>query len=152
DEDDNNITLVKIRGIDNPIDTDMDPAMLEVEEKARDFINSSNTKAVPVPSREQAEVTTDSGNRFEEIKGEVDVKPGYYLIANVFEKEENYSHFARILSDRGIQPKSFVRKKNQYTYVYLDRYNTREEAERARDSQYDGKYTDDVWIFRVIGK
>lgn len=152
DEDDNNIKLVKIRGIDNPIDTDMDPAMLEVEEKARDFISSSNTKAVPLPSRKQLDTTTSSGKRFEEVKGESDLKPGYYLIANVFEKEENYSHFARMLSDRGIQPKSFVRKKNQYTYVYLDRYNTREEAERARDSQYDGKYTDDVWIFRVIGK
>ncbi len=159
DEDDNNIRLVKIQGIDNPIDTDVDAATSEIDKKARDFINSSIppkvpkekskvTPAVPVPS-----ATSDGvKKRYEEIKVEKDLSPGYYLIANVFETKENFSKFSRILSDRGIEPKSFLRPSNGYTYVYLERYTTETEAIKARDSQFNGKYTDATWILRVLKK
>lgn len=159
DEDDNNIRLVKIQGIDNPIDTDVDAATSEVDKKARDFINSSIpqkvpkekskvTPAVPIPSAQSDGVKKP----FEEIKGEKDLSPGYYLIANVFENKDNFSKFSRILSDRGIEAKSFLRTSNGYTYVYLERYTTEAEAIKARDSQFNGKYTDDTWILRVLKK
>lgn len=159
DDDDNNIQLAKIEGIDNPIDTDADANTSEVEEKARDFINSStptkdlNGKSIPptVKSIPSQKITGDK-KRYEETKGEADLSPGYYLIANVFKNEENFSKFMRILSDRGIQPKSFFRSLNQYTYVYLERYASEAEAVKARDSQFNGKYTDETWIFRVLDK
>lgn len=159
DDDDNNIQLIKIQGIDNPIDTDVDATTSEVEKKARDFINSSTSKKVPkeksIPSAAKsipAKKITGEKKRFEETKGEADLTPGYYLIAKVFKKEENFSKFTRILSDRGIQPKSFFRSFNQYTYVYLERYDTEAEVVKARDSQFNGKYTDEIWIFRVLDK
>ncbi len=159
DEDDNNIQLARIQGVDNPIDTDVDVTTSEVEKKARDFINSSTPKKVvkekslpPTAKSIPAKKIEGDKKRYEETKGEADLSPGYYLIANVFKNEENFSKFSRILSDRGIQPKSFLRSANGYTYVYLERYETEVEAVKARDSQFNGKYTDETWIFRVLDK
>ena len=56
------------------------------------------------------------------------------------------------LSDRGLDPKSFYRQENRYNYVYLERYDTIEEARRARNSKFNGRYTDDLWIFGVVPK
>lgn len=156
DEDDNNIELVKIRGVDNPIDTDIDLATSLVEKKARDFVNSSNgtgekTQYKKAPLDKSLEKTGDPEpkQRFEESQGEEDLIPGYYLIANVFEDQLNFDRFMGILSDHGLQPKSFFRKLNQYTYVYLERFDTLEEAKKAIDNQLNGQYTDETWIFRV---
>jgi hypothetical protein len=151
DEDDNSLDLPVIRGVDNPIDTDTDAATSKLEKKARDYVNSSNPKAIPVPAKNNQQVEAANEKQIEVIRGQPDIKPGFYLIANVFENEENFSRFARMLSDRGIEPRSFVRERNQYTYVYLDRYDTEAEAREARDSQYFGKYTDEIWILRVVG-
>ncbi len=159
DDDDNNIELVKIQGLDNPIDTEIDATTSEVEKKARDFISSSTSEKDPedksiIVSANTIPAKKIDGKkpRFEETTGEADLTPGYYLIANVFKKEENFAKFKRILSDKGIQPKSFFRSLNQYTYVYLERFDSELEANKARDSQFNGKYTDDTWIFHVSEK
>lgn len=158
DEDDNNIELVKIRGVDHPIDTDIDLAASLAEKKARDFVNSSTVPAekaqnkLVLPDKTvQKAKSPESRQPLEEIQGEADLIPGYYLVANVFENQQNFNRFMSILQDYGLQPKSFFRQLNQYTYVYLERYDTLEEAIKARDSQYDGQYTDETWIFRVLG-
>ena len=158
DEDDNNIELVKIRGVDHPIDTDIDLAASLAEKKARDFVNSTAVPAekaqnkLVLPDRTvQKAKSPESRQPLEEIQGEADLIPGYYLVANVFENQQNFNRFMSILQDYGLQPKSFFRQLNQYTYVYLERYDTLEEAIKARDSQYDGQYTDETWIFRVLG-
>jgi len=158
DEDDNNIELVKIRGVDHPIDTDIDLATSLAEKKARDFVNSSTVPAEKAQNKlvlpdktAQKGKSPESRQPLEEIQGEADLIPGYYLVANVFENQQNFNRFMSILQDYGLQPKSFFRQLNQYTYVYLERYDTLEEAIKARDSQYDGQYTDETWIFRVLG-
>ena len=92
-----------------------------------------------------------SKKRYEEARGENGLAPGYYLIANVFKEEQNFEKFMRILSDRGLRPNSFLRSSNQYHYIYLERYDTLEEIRKARDSQFNGQYTDETWIFRVVG-
>ena len=159
DEDDTNLQLVKIKGIDNPIDTDVDDASSVVEEKARDFISSSSDSKKAAPAKEmpltkggKKDRITVSKQRYEEARGENGLTPGYYLIANVFKEEQNFNKFMRLLSDRGLHPSSFLRSSNQYHYIYLERYDTLEEVRKARDSQFNGQYTDETWIFRVVGK
>ncbi len=152
DEDDNNLELPRIRGIDNPIDTDADPATSELEKKARDYVNSSDPGEAAVPSNKTSVAVKERPERITEIRAEPGMTPGYYLIANGFEEEENFERFSRMLSDRGIEPKSFMREGNQFTYVYLDRYDTQEEAITARDSGYFGRYSDEIWILKVRGK
>lgn len=89
--------------------------------------------------------------KYEEIQGEDGLEPGFYLIANVYGTKKYFESFMKSLRDKGLEPKSFYRKSNTYNYVYLERYNTMDEARRARDGKFNGRYTDKTWIFRVRG-
>lgn len=91
--------------------------------------------------------------RYEEVSSLGGLAPGYYIIANVFGTKKYYEMFMKDLKKRGLDPKSFYRDINKYNYVYLERYDTLQAAEKARDSQFFGRYKDNkVWIFRVIGE
>lgn len=89
--------------------------------------------------------------KFEEIQGEEGLEPGFYLIANVFGTKKYFENFMKTVGAMGLEPKSFYRSSNTFNYVYLERYNTMEEARRARDSGFFVKYRDKTWIFRVRG-
>ena len=91
------------------------------------------------------------GERYQEAVTENGLQPGFYLVANVFGTKRYYELFMKTLADRGLEPKSFYRSSNKYNYVYLQRYDTMREARQARDSQFNGRYEDETWIFRVVG-
>ncbi len=101
--------------------------------------------------QEEEQDKPKAGEKYEEVKAEGDLEPGYYLITNVFGTKKYYEAFMKDLQNKGLAPKSFVRAKNNYNYVYLERYNTMNEARNARDSNFNGKYLDKTWIFRVVG-
>ncbi len=90
--------------------------------------------------------------KYEEVESEDGLQPGFYLIANVYGTQKYFNNFMKTLREKGLEPKSFYRSFNKYNYVYLERYNTMEEARKARDSKFFGKYEDKTWIFRVKGK
>lgn len=98
---------------------------------------------------QKQEVELRPNERYEEVSSEDGLEPGFYLITNVFGTKKYYESFMLNLKQKGLNPKSFYRSINKYNYVYLERYNTMEEARKARDSQFNGKYTDKIWIFRV---
>ncbi len=100
----------------------------------------------------EAEVTPQTGEKYEEVENEDGLKPGFYLIANVFGTKIYFDAFIADLRAKGLQPKSFYRGKNNYNYVYLQQYETIREARRARDNNFGGKYAEDTWIFRVVGE
>src|SRR5690606_24642996 len=95
-------------------------------------------------------VTPAPGEKYEEVKTEDGLQPGYYLIANVFGTKKYFDAFMKTLSEKGLQPKSFFRSANKYNYVYLERYDSIDAARAARDSRFGGKYADNTWIFRVV--
>lgn len=97
-------------------------------------------------------VTPQEGEKYEEVNTEDGLEPGFYLITNVFGTKKYFDAFMKDLTARGLEPKSFLRSLNNYNYVYLKRYDTMEEARRARDSKYDGRYQDKTWIFRVVSE
>jgi hypothetical protein len=68
----------------------------------------------------------------------------------VFGTKKYYEAFMKTLGTKGLAPKSFYRSVNKYNYVYLERYDTMEEARKARDSKFGGRYQDALWIFRVV--
>ncbi len=163
DEDDNNIKLVTIKGVDNPIDLDVEPEEAIEDQRKRDSINSS--KPIPPnpllkmepnkkiqqqkePKPSVPEAKTDV--RYEEGAKEDGLDSGYYLIANVFEAAENYETFMKSLTKKGLEPKHFLRDYNKYHYVYLEHYDSREEALRSHNNNFNGNYIDDTWIFRVL--
>jgi hypothetical protein len=89
------------------------------------------------------------GERFEEAVLTEDIRPGYYLIVNVFGTKTYYNRFMQSLKDKGLDPKSFYRTQKKHNYVYLERYDSMQEARKARDSKFFGKYPETIWIFRV---
>lgn len=94
-------------------------------------------------------VVLQANEKYEEVESEEGVAPGFYLIANVYGTQKYFQSFMESLKDKGLEPKSFYRSLNKYNYVYLERYNTMDEARKARDSKFFGKYPDKTWIFRV---
>lgn len=116
--------------------------------KADSLANVEKSKAKAVT---ETDTRPKKGEKYEEVSSEGSLKPGYYLIANVFGTQKYYDAFMKDLKQRGLTPDSFQRSTNNYHYVYLARFDTMAEARRARDSQFDGKYQDKTWIFRVVG-
>jgi hypothetical protein len=95
--------------------------------------------------------TRKTKGHYEEVHKLEGTASGYYLIANVFGTKKYYEAFMKTLTAKGLNPKSFYRSENKYNYVYLERYDTLEQAEQARDSNFSGRYPDKTWIFRVKG-
>jgi hypothetical protein len=93
-------------------------------------------------------VVPQKGEKYQEVQEE-GLEPGFYLITNVFGTKKYYEAFMKQLDDRGLEPKSFYRSANKFNYVYLQRYNSIQEARKARDSKYGGRYQGDLWIFRI---
>ncbi|QBA64354.1 hypothetical protein [Muriicola soli] len=100
-------------------------------------------------AKKEQVVEPQQGERFEEAVLTEDIRPGFYLIVNVFGTQRYYNSFMETLRKRGLEPKSFYRTQRKLNYVYLRRYDTMGEARKARDSRFNGKYSDAIWIFRV---
>ncbi len=120
----------------------LDQQKLE-QEQAAEKAKLAQQKEVVVPKK---------GEKYEEVKTEDGLEPGYYLIANVFGTKKYFYAFMADMKRKGLQPKSFLRSKNKFNYVYLGRYNTMGQARQARDGNFDGKFTGNTWIFRVVGE
>jgi len=103
-------------------------------------------------AQQSKEDKPQAGEKYEEVVAEDGLKPGYYLIANVFGTKKYFDAFIADLTNKGLQPKSFFRSLNKYNYVYLERYDTMSEARRARDSKFNGRYVEKTWIYRVVAK
>ena len=100
----------------------------------------------------EEEVQPEKGERFEEAVLTEDIRPGFYLIVNVFGTQRYYNSFMETLTKKGLNPKSFYRTQRKLNYVYLERYDSMGEARKARDSKFFGKYSETIWIFRVRGE
>lgn len=113
-------------------------------ERRKDSLEKAAALAV-----HEAKVVPEKGEKYQEVSREEGLEPGFYLITNVFGTKKYYDLFMERLQGRGLEPKSFYRSANRFNYVYLERYDTIEEARRARDSKFNGRYQGELWIFRV---
>lgn len=120
----------------------------ELQQK-KDSLESLANEKVVTPTEVSAAEQPKKGERFEEAVLTEDIRPGYYLIVNVFGTKTYYNRFMQSLKDQGLAPKSFYRTTKKYNYVYLERYDSMQEARKARDSKFFGKYPETIWIFRV---
>ncbi len=126
---------------------------LALQRKQDSLTELANEKAEAAKLAMKNEVVKPkAGERYEEVTEEGSLEPGYYLIANVFGTKRYFDAFMADMKKRGIPAGSFFREANKYNYVYLSRYNSIDEARKARESKFDGKYQEKTWIFRVTGK
>ena len=127
-------------------------AQRQTERRRQDSIAAAKLAEEEALKKAQEEkVQPEVGEKYEEVATADGLRPGFYLVANVFGTKTYFERFMKTLDDRGLQPKSFYREFNKYNYVYLQRYDTMQEARRARDSKFNGRYQDPTWIFRVVG-
>lgn len=120
-------------------------AELAEARRVRDSLQQAEEKALAL----EREVVPEEGERYQEVSAEEGLAPGFYLIANVFGTQKYFEAFMEQLRRQGLEPKFFYRAANSYNYVYLKRYDSIQEARRARDSKFGGAYQGDLWIFRV---
>ncbi len=74
---------------------------------------------------------------------------GYYLITNIFKRENYFERGMQKLKDRGLEPQSFRNPKDNYIYVYLKRFDDLEEAKQSLFSNVGNSYDGDLYILKV---
>jgi type IX secretion system PorP/SprF family membrane protein len=84
--------------------------------------------------------------KFKNIKGTED---GYYLIANVYKGGKYMNQFMNKLSDKGFSSGYINNTNNGLKYVYVERYDTWQEAADAYKTNVGGTYDDALWIMNI---
>uniref|UniRef100_UPI00406BBC93 PorP/SprF family type IX secretion system membrane protein n=1 Tax=Aquimarina rhodophyticola TaxID=3342246 RepID=UPI00406BBC93 len=77
------------------------------------------------------------------------VKNGYYLITNIFKRENYFERGMEKLRSQGLEPQYFRNPKDNYIYVYLKRYDNLDDAKQGLFSNVGNKYDGDLYILRI---
>ncbi len=107
-------------------------------------IAQDNTKASdykPSPNRDAIK-----SRKFKNLDGVTD---GYYVVANVYKGGKYMNNFMDKLNRQGFSSDYIDNPSNGLKYVYLERYDTWQEAADAHKSNMDGRYAEDLWIMNV---
>ncbi|MCM4167866.1 hypothetical protein KCTC52924_01319 [Arenibacter antarcticus] len=139
-----------------PINNDK-PIGIKEALQANDAINkiASNTKSGLTSTSkaaekddftEMAKQNNIKSKKFLDLEGVVD---GYYVVANVYKGNKYMDRFIDNLTQDGVRADYFENPKNGLKYVYLERFDTWQEALASHKSKLNGTYVDDMWIMNV---
>lgn len=138
-----------------------------VKEAPRPVVPVEKTKDVVIASKQETKstspITTNAnaskdefsklaqengvkGRKFRNLEG---VEDGYYVIANVYKGEQYLTKFIGDLENNGLNANYFDNKANGLKYVYLEKFDTWQEALAFHKSQGNGSYAGDMWIMNV---
>ncbi len=84
--------------------------------------------------------------KFKNLEG---VSNGYYVVANVYGGSKYMNKFMNKLRNKGIESDYIDNPNTGLKYVYLDKFDTWEEAADAYQSSLNGTYDDALWIMNV---
>ncbi len=90
-----------------------------------------------------------TSRRFKDLP---EVNDGFYVVANVYKGGQYMDNFLNKLSSKGINANYIDNPNNGLKYVYLQRYDTFEEAQAAAMSKLNGSYDGPTWIMNVDNK
>jgi len=113
----------------------------------RDAVATTNN--TPEADNLDQEVQKVKSRKFRNLDGVTD---GYYVVANVYKGGHYMDKFLNNLADQGLSPDYIDNPNNGLKYVYLERYDTWEEALAAHQSKINGSYNGDMWIMNVDNK
>uniref|UniRef100_UPI0004713595 hypothetical protein n=1 Tax=Aquimarina pacifica TaxID=1296415 RepID=UPI0004713595 len=77
------------------------------------------------------------------------IENGYYLITNIFKRENYFERGMEQLRSQGLEPQSFRNPKDNYIYVYLKRYDNLDEAKQGLFSNVNNSYDGDLYILKI---
>jgi len=79
------------------------------------------------------------------------VESGYYIVANVYNGKKYMNTFIEDLESQGVNADYIENPRNGRKYVYLKKFNSKQEAMNAYASKMDGTYNNDMWVMKVKG-
>lgn len=109
-------------------------------------VSANRNKEVATLTRTIAVQDKIKSRRFKDLP---DVTDGYYVVANVYKGGQYMDIFLNKLNDQGINADYVDNPNNGLKYVYLNRYDTFEEAKAAAQSNLNGSYDGPTWIMNV---
>ena len=120
----------------------------QVQPKDAVVANRRTTNTAPAATTEVAQEAVKS-RRFKNLP---DVTDGYYVVANVYKGGQYMNNFIDDLNEKGIQADYIDNPNTGLKYVYLQRFETFEDAVAAHDSKFNGAYDGAMWIMNVDNK
>lgn len=111
--------------------------------------------AVPTVERDavaQAGAPADKPVKRRQFRDLKDVQDGYYVVANVYKGPAYLNKFMDQLSSEGLQPAYIDNPNNGLKYVYLQRFDSWNDAENAVLTKLDGAYSGDLWVMNVANR
>lgn len=147
-----NKSINESRAIKNPVFETTTPS-----DKVKDAVAATKATYTTKPEIAKDRVQHDSpaGNevkqtiksrKFRDLEG---VQDGYYVVANVYKGGVYMNRFIENLEQKGLTADYIDNPNNGLKYVYLERYDTWQEAVAAHNSNIDGKYNGATWIMNV---
>ncbi|WP_276168634.1 PorP/SprF family type IX secretion system membrane protein [Zobellia alginiliquefaciens] len=109
-----------------------------------------NTKNTNVTTTTATSKIADRGTvKSRKFKNLENVKDGYYVVANVYKGGQYMDKFMNKLNNEGFSSDYVDNPNNGLKYVYLQRYDTWDEAVAAHNSSMNGAYDGPLWIMDV---
>jgi outer membrane protein OmpA-like peptidoglycan-associated protein len=112
--------------------------------------NSDLTEMVQIEET-FAEAAEKNNVPYRTIDGIIGFEDGYYAIVGVFSEGRNLRKVVKKLKRKGFEAGSMENPDNDLNYAYIQYFPFGLEALDAYYSQFDGKYSDDVWILELKG-
>jgi ribosomal protein S6 len=100
----------------------------------------------PNPGTTKTASTKVKSRKFRDLQ---DVEDGYYVVANVYKGGKYMHKFIDGLEQKGINADYIDNPNNGLKYVYLNRYDSWDEAVAAHKSNLNGNYDGEMWIMNV---
>ncbi|MUH35160.1 type IX secretion system membrane protein PorP/SprF [Zobellia amurskyensis] len=107
------------------------------------------TTSTPSTSGSTSKVADRSDVKSRKFKNLEGVKDGYYVVANVYKGGQYMDKFMNKLNNDGFSSDYIANPDNGLKYVYLQRYDTWDEAVAAHNSSMNGAYDGELWIMDV---
>ncbi|CAM4149768.1 type IX secretion system membrane protein PorP/SprF [Zobellia roscoffensis] len=115
---------------------------------AKDKIQNSKNSAVGKTSS-TSKIADRSNVKSRKFKNLDNVQDGYYVVANVYKGGQYMDKFMNKLNNDGFSSNYVDNPDNGLKYVYLQRYDTWDEAVAAHNSNMNGTYDGPLWIMDV---
>ncbi|SEM28659.1 type IX secretion system membrane protein, PorP/SprF family [Maribacter orientalis] len=124
-----------------------------IDTKAKELVQPRDAVVANRPRKEVNPVTkpevVQDGVKSRKFKNLPNVTDGYYVVANVYKGGKYMDNFLTTLKNKGINADYIDNPNNGLKYVYLQRYETFEDAVAANDSKLNGMYDGAMWIMNV---
>lgn len=125
------------------------PSIAAVTDSKPSQANVKTDQKVSKPVQEEPKSSSTATSSLEQKMNIPNTPKGYYIVVNVFNERVNAARFMMKLRQDGLEPDYFINPENNYLYVFLTYYKNKEEAEKAKDTKLNNRYTEEMWILTV---